>query len=102
MCESEGVCEVICDVLSDQTEQEESMEVHVSGEEAAHVAEPVSSGERARLSASGHSNECESTTTVKPRYSYRSVFKFYQVYQGVQCKNFIVFLGSLYECKGSF
>uniref|UniRef100_A0A3B4XY34 Zinc finger protein 511 n=2 Tax=Seriola lalandi dorsalis TaxID=1841481 RepID=A0A3B4XY34_SERLL len=71
VCESEGVCEVMCDVLSDQTEQGESMETHVSEKEAAHMAEPATAGEHAGLSAADHGNECASTETLKPRYSYR-------------------------------
>lgn len=85
VCESEGVCEVMCDVLSDRTEQGESMETHASGEEAAHIAEPISSGEHARLSAAAPNSECAGTTTVKPRYSYRSVLKCIQVYQEALC-----------------
>ncbi|XP_071336869.1 zinc finger protein 511 [Trachinotus anak] len=71
VCESEGVCEVMCDVLSEQTEQGESMETHVSEEEAARMAEPAATRENAGLPAAVHSNECTSTTSPKPRYSYR-------------------------------
>lgn len=67
VCESEGVCEVMCDVLSDQAEHGESMETHVSQEEAAHMAESASA--EADLSAAAHGTE-----PLKPRYSYRLVF----------------------------
>ncbi|GAA6213848.1 zinc finger protein 511 [Lates japonicus] len=67
VCESEGVCEVMCGVLSDKPEQGESMETHVSEEEAA----CKTTEEHAGLSAAVHGNECSSTETLKPRYSYR-------------------------------
>lgn len=73
VCESEGVCEVMCGVLSDQPEQGESMETHVSEEEAACMAKPAATEEHAGLSAAVHGNECSSTETLKPRYSYRLV-----------------------------
>lgn len=51
MCESEGVCDVLCNVPSDDPEQEESMETHEPGEEAA----------------------AAQSSDTKPQYSYRSV-----------------------------
>ena len=71
VCESEGVCEVMCDVLSDQPELGESMETHVSEEEAARIAKSASAEEHADLSAAGNT----STEPLKPRYTYRLVFK---------------------------
>uniref|UniRef100_A0A665UIL4 Zinc finger protein 511 n=1 Tax=Echeneis naucrates TaxID=173247 RepID=A0A665UIL4_ECHNA len=68
VCESEGMCEVMCDVLTHQTEQRESMEMHVSEEEAVHMAESGTAGEQADISAA---IECASTRTQKPRYTYR-------------------------------
>ena len=71
VCESEGVCEVMCDVLSDQPERGESMETHVSDDgEAARMAESASAEEHA-----AHSAENTSTEPPKPRYSYRLVSK---------------------------
>ncbi|XP_068579436.1 zinc finger protein 511 isoform X1 [Cebidichthys violaceus] len=67
VCESEGVC----DVLSDQPEQGESMETHVCEEEAARMAKSASAEEHDDLSAAAHSTENTSTDPLKPRYSYR-------------------------------
>lgn len=78
-CESEGVCEVMCDVLSDQPEQGESMETHVPEEEAACLAKPAAAGEHAGLSPAVHGKECTSAEALKPQYSYRLVLKFKQV-----------------------
>lgn len=76
VCESEGVCEVMCDVLSDQPERGESMETHVSrDDEAARMAESASAEEHAGLSAAAHSAGNTGTEPQKPRYSYRLVFK---------------------------
>lgn len=74
MCESEGVCEVMCDVLSDQPEHGESMETHVSEEEAARMAKSASAEDYADLSAAAHGTGNTSTEPLKPRYSYRLVF----------------------------
>ncbi|XP_030297337.1 zinc finger protein 511 [Sparus aurata] len=72
VCESEGVCEVMCDVLSDQPERGESMETHVSrDDEAARMAESASAEEHAGLSAAAHSAGNTGTEPPKPRYSYR-------------------------------
>ncbi|XP_028279232.1 zinc finger protein 511 [Parambassis ranga] len=54
VCESEGVCVVVCNVMSDQPQQAESMETHVSDEEAAQQG-----------------SEHSSTAPSKPQYSYR-------------------------------
>ncbi|XP_031160023.1 zinc finger protein 511 [Sander lucioperca] len=70
VCESEGVGEVMCDVLSNQLEQGESMETHVSEEEAARMAKSASTEEHADLSEAAHSTGT-STEPLKPRYSYR-------------------------------
>lgn len=71
VCESEGVCEVMCDVLPNQPELGESMETHVSEEEAARMAKSASTEEHADLSTAGNT----STEPLKPRYTYRLVFK---------------------------
>ncbi|XP_049456917.1 zinc finger protein 511 isoform X1 [Epinephelus fuscoguttatus] len=71
VCESEGVCEVMCDVPSDQPEQGESMETHVSEEELDRMAKSVSAEEPVDLSAAAHSTENTSTEPLKPRYTYR-------------------------------
>lgn len=73
VCESEGVCEVMCDVLSDQPEQGEAMVMHVSEEEVAHMATSASNGEHADLSAAARDTEHTSTESQKPQYSYRLV-----------------------------
>ncbi|XP_070772494.1 zinc finger protein 511 [Enoplosus armatus] len=71
VCESEGVCEVMCDVLSDQPEHRESMETHVSEEEATRMAKSASTEGHADLCAVAHSTGNTSTEPLKPRYSYR-------------------------------
>uniref|UniRef100_UPI0037E9213F zinc finger protein 511 isoform X2 n=1 Tax=Semicossyphus pulcher TaxID=241346 RepID=UPI0037E9213F len=71
VCESEGVCEVMCDVLSDQPEHGESMETHVSEEEAARTTASVSAEEHTDLSAAAHSTGNTECDQLKPRYSYR-------------------------------
>lgn len=71
VCESEGVCEVMCDVASDQQEQGESMETHVSEEEASQMAKSASAEEHADYSAAVHSTANTSADPQKPRYSYR-------------------------------
>ncbi|KAG8000077.1 hypothetical protein GBF38_002220 [Nibea albiflora] len=70
VCESEGVCEVMCDVLSNQLEHGESMETHVSQEEA-RMAKSDSTEEHADLTAASHGAGNTSTEPTKPRYSYR-------------------------------
>nr|XP_020457336.1 zinc finger protein 511 isoform X1 [Monopterus albus] len=71
VCESEGVCEVMCDVVSDRPEQGESMEMHVSAEEAAPMAKCASTGEHADVSTAAHEPVFTSTKPVNPRSSYR-------------------------------
>ncbi|XP_026164717.1 zinc finger protein 511 [Mastacembelus armatus] len=71
VCESEGVCEVMCDGLSDQPEQGESMETHASEEEAAPMAKSASTEEHADLCTATHDTACTSTYQLKPQYSYR-------------------------------
>ncbi|KAM4591963.1 zinc finger protein 511 [Odontesthes bonariensis] len=61
VCESEGVCEVMCESLSNQPEQDESMETHVSQEEAARTAD---------FSAAATGSETNAAP-LKPQYSYR-------------------------------
>lgn len=58
VCESEGTCLVACNMMTDQPQQAESMETHVSDEEAAQQG-----------------SEHSSTAPSKPQYSYRCVFK---------------------------
>lgn len=71
VCESEGVCEVMCDELSDQPEHGESMEMHLSENEAAGMANSASTEEHTGLSAAAHGAGNTSTEPPKPRYSYR-------------------------------
>lgn len=68
VCESEGLCEVMCDALSGQP-QHESMETHVSEEEPAHLANSAPSLEDAQLPGAAHSD----VNAQKPRFSYRLV-----------------------------
>lgn len=75
VCESEGVCEVMCDGLSDQPVHGESMETHVSEEEAARMAKSASTEEHADLCATAHGSGNTRTEPLKPRYSYRLVFR---------------------------
>lgn len=70
VCDSEGVCEVMCDVPSDQAEHGGSMETHMSMEEAVHMAVSASTDEHADPPAA-QSVENTSTEPPKPRYSYR-------------------------------
>lgn len=74
VCESEGVCEVMYDVLSDQPELGEVMEMHVSEEEVAHKSSL--SGENTDLSAAACDSEHMRTESQTTRYSYRLVFTF--------------------------
>ncbi|KAK5853952.1 hypothetical protein PBY51_015061 [Eleginops maclovinus] len=71
VCESEGVCDVICDVLSQQPEEGESMEMHGSEEEAACMAKSASTEDHAYPNAAAHSTANSSSDPLKPRYSYR-------------------------------
>ncbi|XP_061601610.1 zinc finger protein 511 [Cololabis saira] len=61
VCDSEGVCETMGNALSNRDEQEESMEMHVSGEEAALNRD---------LSATSQDSET-TAEPIKPQYSYR-------------------------------
>ncbi|XP_038593886.1 zinc finger protein 511 [Micropterus salmoides] len=70
VCESEGVCEVMCDLLSEQPEHRESMETHVFEEEATRTAESTSTEGYADLSAAAGTGNT-STVQLQPRYSYR-------------------------------
>lgn len=74
VCESEGVCEVMCDLLSEQPEHRESMETHVFEEEATRTAESTSTEGYADLSAAAGTGNT-STVQLQPRYSYRLVSK---------------------------
>ncbi|XP_047208298.1 zinc finger protein 511 [Girardinichthys multiradiatus] len=58
---SEGVCEVMCSVQSNQHEQEESMEAHASSEEAARIEDNSASAQTLETS----------TEALKLKYSYR-------------------------------
>lgn len=79
VCESDCVCEVICDVLSDQPEQG-ATEMHVSEEDVAHMEKCASTGEHAGLSAAACGTEHTCMESQKPRYSYRLVLSFKQVW----------------------
>lgn len=68
VCESEGVCEVMCDVRPVQPEHGESMETHVS---EGGMVKSASTEEHEDLSAVAHSAGNTSTEPLKPRYSYR-------------------------------
>ncbi|AWP14070.1 putative zinc finger protein 511 [Scophthalmus maximus] len=70
VCESEGVCEVMCDVLSEQRELGETMETLVE-EEAARMTKPAATMEHTDLSAAFDGNGCTSSETFKTQYSYR-------------------------------
>ncbi|XP_035982368.1 zinc finger protein 511 isoform X2 [Fundulus heteroclitus] len=62
VCRSEGACRVMCSVEPEQLEEEEeSMETHVSSEEAARIED---------VSASPQTSETNSGA-LKPKYSYR-------------------------------
>lgn len=65
VCQSEGVCEVLWHVVTDQPEQEESMEMHLSEEDVAHMGNPAFAG--------GHVDVNAVMESQKPRYSYRLV-----------------------------
>ncbi|XP_034537238.1 zinc finger protein 511 [Notolabrus celidotus] len=72
VCESEGVCEVMCDTPSVQPEHGESMETHVFEEEAACAAESASTEEHTDpAAAASRSTENTTSETLKPQYSYR-------------------------------
>lgn len=65
VCESEGVCEVMCNSPSDEPEGGESMETHECEEKAS--TEDVL--------AAAQDTEGTSTVPRKPQYSYRLAFK---------------------------
>ncbi|XP_071377467.1 zinc finger protein 511 [Centroberyx affinis] len=76
VCESEGVCEVMCGAVSDQPEEGEAMEPGVceaaGRAEAAHMANSASNETHSHLSAAGHSASTNTgTEQLKSRYSYR-------------------------------
>lgn len=67
VCVSEGVCEVMCDVPSNEPHHEEPMETHVMEEEA---AQDESSGS---VRGDTDSNATVGPEPPKPRFSYRLV-----------------------------
>lgn len=67
------VVEDICQ--SEQLEHGESMETHVSEEEAACMANSALPEENADISGTAHNDRNTSFEQPKPRYSYRSVCK---------------------------
>lgn len=69
VCESEGVCEVLCNAPFDEPEQGESMETHECEEDAVRSAATAST-ENAPASAQG----TKDTAPQKLQYSYRSAF----------------------------
>lgn len=71
VCESEGVCEVMCDVLPKQPECGEHMETHVSEEEAAHMAISAPTEKYTDPSDPAHDDGRTNTAPPKPCYSYR-------------------------------
>lgn len=79
VCVSEGVCEVMCDVPSNDPQHEESMETHVVAEEATGDTKSGSLEEDSDVSGAGHGNADTSTPPSKPRFSYRwEAFNGYQ------------------------
>lgn len=70
VCESEGLCEAMCDALSDQPEHE-SMETHISEEDPTLSVNSAPSLEDAHPSGATHSD----VNTQKPRFSYRLVLR---------------------------
>ncbi|XP_047459921.1 zinc finger protein 511 [Mugil cephalus] len=68
VCESEGVCEVMCNVLSDQLDHGESMETHESEEEVAKMSKSASKED---LSAAAQDTDSAKNATPRPQYSYR-------------------------------
>lgn len=72
VCESEGVCEVMCNVLSDQPEQGESMEMHETEEEAAKMSKSASTED---LSTPAQDPDSTRNAPPRPQYTYRLVSK---------------------------
>lgn len=70
VCVSEGVCEVMCDVPSNEPHHGDSMETHVSEEEA-NQASPASVMGDTDSPAAGHINANMDAEPPKPRFSYR-------------------------------
>lgn len=68
---SEGVCEVMCDVPSEEPQHQESMETHVFGEEATQDASSGSVQGDTDFPAAVHSNANMGAEPPKPRFSYR-------------------------------
>lgn len=83
VCESVGVCEVVCDAASDQLEEGEVMELHLSRVPGT-VEEPEPAPATANSAsvemhtehpaAASHSTTHAGTEQSKPRYSYRLAF----------------------------
>ncbi|TNN58320.1 Zinc finger protein 511 [Liparis tanakae] len=71
VCESEGVCEVMCDMPSNQPELGDTMETQAGEEEAARMAKSASPEEHVHLPAAAPSSENTSTVPPRPRYTYR-------------------------------
>lgn len=80
VCESEGLCEVMCEALSDQPEHE-SMETNVSNEGPSQLVNSAPSLEDAHPSGAAHSE----LNTPKPRFSYRLVLRPVGVSQTFSC-----------------
>lgn len=70
VCESEGLCEVMCDALNDQPEHE-SMETHIPEEDSALLVTSAPSLGDAHPSGATRSD----VNTQKPRFSYRLVLR---------------------------
>lgn len=71
VCGSEGVCEVMCDVPSNEPQHEESMEAHVLEEEPTQDASSGSVEESTDFPAAVHSNANVGTEPPKLRFSNR-------------------------------
>lgn len=70
VCASEGTCEVMCDVPSNEHQHEESMETHVL-EEATRDATCDAVEEDTDFPGAVQSNANTSTEPPNPRFSYR-------------------------------
>lgn len=79
VCGSEGVCEVLCDVPSNEPQHEESMETHVLEEEANQETSSGSVMGDTDFPAAVHINANMDVEPPKPRFSYRlDIFIGYQ------------------------
>lgn len=79
VCGSEGVCEVLCDVPSNEPQHEESMETHVLEEEANQEASSGTVMVDTDFPAAVHINANMDVELPKPRFSYRlDIFIGYQ------------------------